>query len=229
MKELIVAIDGPSGAGKSTLSKRLARELGYTNLDTGAMYRCVALASERAGIDAADEERLAALCENIDIRFQGERVLLNGEDVSELIRTPENSLRTSRVSACRAVREAMVKLQRELGRQGAVVLEGRDIGSAVFPEAQVKFFLSASAKERGRRRFEELRAKGVDVTLERTVAEVQERDAADSSREHAPLVQPADALPIDSTALGIEEVAQLMIRTVRNRRQELMAAGELNS
>jgi len=221
--ELIIAIDGPSGAGKSTLSKLLARELGYVNIDTGAMYRSVALAAKRRGIDPIDEKALAGLVRSVRIQFlrasEGERVLLDGEDVSGVIRTPEVSLLTSRVSACAGVRRAMVDLQRELGTRGGVVLEGRDIGTVVFPRADVKFFLSASATERGRRRYEELRAKGLMVELEQTIADVEARDAADSARECAPLVQAEDALVIDSTALSIEEVLQAMLREVRRKKE----------
>lgn len=222
-RELIVAIDGPSGAGKSTLSKLLARTLNYVNIDTGAMYRTVALAAQRQGIKPSDEAALASLCDNIAIDFirsaTGERVLLNGEDVSEAIRTPEISLLTSRVSACRAVREAMVRLQRKMGERGGVVLEGRDIGSVVFPDAEVKFFLLASAEERGRRRYEELKEKGLSVDLERTIAEVEARDAADSAREHAPLVRAEDAEVIDSTVLSIDQVLEAMLQEVRARRR----------
>lgn len=221
--ELIIAIDGPSGAGKSTLSRLLAQALGYVHLDTGAMYRAVALAAERQGVDPTDEEALGRLCRAVEIRFvregEGERVLLNGEDVSEAIRTPAVSLLTSRISACPAVREALVRMQRELGAGGGVVLEGRDIGTVVFPGADVKFFLLATAEERGRRRFEELRAKGLSVDLQQTIAEVEARDRADSSRRHAPLEQAADAVPIDSTALSIDQVLAEMLRIARERRQ----------
>lgn len=223
-KELIIAIDGPSGAGKSTLSRLLARSLGYIHIDTGAMYRAVALAARRVGIDPSDEERLEELCRTIDIAFarspEGDRVLLNGEDVSAEIRTPEVSLLTSSVSAIPAVREAMVRLQRSMGERGGVVLEGRDIGTVVFPGAEVKFFLSATARERGKRRYEELKAKGLEVDLERTIAEVEARDAADQARAHSPLAQAADAVPIDSTALNIEEVLAAMLRIVQQRRSE---------
>ena len=219
-RELIVAIDGPSGAGKSTLSKTLAKELGYHNIDTGAMYRSVALAAKRRGIDPTDETALGRLAESVRIEFirqgEGERVLLDGEDVSSAIRTPEISLLTSRISAYAGVRQAMVELQRKLGAQGGVVLEGRDIGTVVFPQADVKFFLSASTTERGRRRYEELRAKGLAVELEQTIAEVESRDAADSARECAPLVQAKDALVIDSTAMNIDEVLRTMLQEVRH-------------
>jgi len=222
-RELIIAIDGPSGAGKSTLSKLLARALNYVNIDTGAMYRSVALAARRRGINPSDEAALALLCDSVTIDFlrgaTGERVLLNGEDVSDAIRTPEISLLTSKVSACRAVREAMVRLQRRMGKGGGVVLEGRDIGSVVFPDAEVKFFLQASAGERGRRRYEELREKGLPVDLDQTIAEVEERDAADSAREHAPLIRADDAVVIDSTSLSIEQVLTEMLQVVRTRRR----------
>jgi CMP/dCMP kinase len=227
-RELIIAIDGPSGAGKSTLSKRLARSLGYINIDTGAMYRAVALAAFRAGVDPEDEPALERLCAEMDIAFVrgegGERVLLGVEDVSAAIRTPEISLLTSRISAVAAVRNDLVRRQRRMGEEGGVVLEGRDIGTVVFPHADVKFFLSASARERGRRRFEELRAKGLEVDLEQTIAEVEARDAADTAREHAPLLQAADAVVIDSTTLGIEEVLSEMLKTVQERREARSAS-----
>lgn len=226
-RELIIAIDGPSGAGKSTLSKLLASRLGYVNLDTGAMYRCVALAALRRGIDPDDQPALGALAKALRIEFvrsaDGEAVLLDGEDVSAAIRTPEVSLLTSKVSAAPQVRAALVALQRRLGEAGGVVLEGRDIGTVVFPQAEAKFFLVATAQERGRRRYEELRARGVCVDLAQTVAEVEARDAADSAREHAPLLQAADAVAIDSTALSIDAVLQTMLAVIeplRSRRRE---------
>lgn len=226
-KALIVAIDGPSGAGKSTLSKALARQLGYLNIDTGAMYRSVALAALRRRVDPADAAGLQALCGSIRIGFarhaDGERVLLNGEDVSNEIRTPQVSLLTARVAASPVVRAAMVRLQREMGSQGGVVLEGRDIGTVVFPAAEVKFFLSATARERGRRRYEELLAKGVAVDLEQTIAEVEARDAADTVREHAPLRRAEDAVAIDTTSLSIDQVLQQMLQVVEARRESCPA------
>ena len=184
-KRLIVAIDGPSGAGKSTLSKALAKELGYINLDTGAMYRSVALQASTAGIDVTDQDSLGVLARAMTISF----VKLVGQ-------------------------------QRLMGAQGGVVLEGRDIGTVVFPQAEAKFFLSASAAERGRRRYEELKAKGENVDLDRTIAEVEARDAADTAREHSPLVQAEDALAIDTTSMSIDEVLDTMLKTIRSLEEE---------
>lgn len=218
---LIIAIDGPSGAGKSTLSRALAAELGYTNIDTGAMYRAVALLATRRRIRLDDAPALRQLCRQMQLEFKRsgneERVLLDGEDISAAIRAPEVSLLTSRVAACAAVREELVRMQQQLGKEGGVVLEGRDIGTVVFPQAEIKFFLSASAEERGRRRFEELRARGLDVELQQTIDEVRARDAADSSREHAPLCRAEDAIDIDSTVLGIDQVLALMLGVARER------------
>ena len=222
MKNLIIAIDGPSGVGKSTLSKLLSRELGYLNLDTGAMYRTVAFAASRQGIDANDYDALQKLCENIVIEFARsdgeERVLLNGEDVSSGIRTPEISLLTAAVAACPEVREAMVARQRELGAEGGVVLEGRDIGTVVFPDAEVKFFLKASAEVRGQRRFLELQAKGVGVGLARTIAEVKARDNADINRSTSPLKQADDAVVIDTSELDISQVLTQMLAVIEEVR-----------
>jgi CMP/dCMP kinase len=220
-KKLIIAIDGPSGAGKSTLSKALARQLEYLNIDTGAMYRSVALLAQQQGIDLHDETGLKKLCSDLSIKFirrqDSEKVVVNGVDVSAEIRTPEVSLLTAQVAASPSVRDAMLKLQREMGDKGGVVLEGRDIGTVVFPYADVKFFLSATAEERGRRRYEELLAKGSDVTLEQTISEVQARDKADMSRTHAPLIQADDAIVIDSTQLPIDAVLEKMTTLVKNK------------
>lgn len=218
MQKLIVAIDGPSGVGKSTLSKLLSRELGYVNLDTGAMYRAVALAASRQGVDAADHAALSRLCDTLVIEFarsgSDERVMLNGEDVSRAIRAPEISLLTAAVASCPAVREAMVARQRVLGAAGGVVLEGRDIGTVVFPQAEVKFFLKASAEVRGQRRFLELQSKGVDVGLARTIAEVKARDDADINRSTSPLRQADDAVVIDTSELEIAQVLERMLAVI---------------
>ncbi|BCG46208.1 Cytidylate kinase [Citrifermentans bremense] len=218
---VIVAIDGPSGAGKSSLTKLLAKRLGYIHIDTGAMFRAVALSAKRAGIASDDDKGLAELCQGLEISFarDGEtcRVLANGEDVSSEIRTEEIGLLTSTISARKPVRQALLEMQRRMGAKGGVILEGRDIGTVVFPDAEVKFFLSASAEERGRRRYLELAARGESATLEETIAKVIQRDRQDEGREHAPLKQAEDAVPIDSTSLSIEQVLELMERTVKER------------
>lgn len=218
---LIIAIDGPSGAGKSTITRLLSKRLDYLYIDTGAMYRAVALAVQRAGVSPSDDDALARVCRGVYITFIRAdgccHVFSNGEDVSDAIRTPEISLLTSKISSRKVVRDVMAGLQRELGKGGGVVLEGRDIGTVVFPDADVKFFLSASAEERGRRRYLELKAKGENVFLEKTVAEVAQRDDQDAQREHAPLRRADDAIDIDSTNLPIEDVLSLMEKTVRDR------------
>jgi cytidylate kinase len=218
---LIIAIDGPSGAGKSTITKLLADRLGYVHIDTGAMFRAVALAAQRAGIDVEEENALGGICRTLEIAFSRDdgccRVLLNGEDVSGAIRTPEISLLTSKVSAQKAVREFLLRRQREMGQRGGVVLEGRDIGTVVFPDADVKFFLTASAEERGKRRYLELKASGADVSLAETIAQVIQRDEQDEQREHAPLRKASDAVDVDSSGMSIEEVLTVMEEIVKER------------
>lgn len=221
---LIIAIDGPSGAGKSTLSKLLAKQLGYTNINTGAMFRTVALAIDRAGIALDDDLAIEQLCHELHIYFKNENgvetVWLGDEDVSQLIHGSKISMLTSKVSALPVVRKAMLDLQREMAAHGGVVLEGRDIGSVVFPDAQVKFFLCASAQARGLRRHEELVRRGEPSDLAQTIAEVQQRDEADSNREHAPLKQAEDAVAIDSTSMSIEQVLEQMLQIVAQRWQD---------
>ncbi len=221
-KGLIIAIDGPSGAGKSTIAKILADRLGYLYLDTGAMYRTVALKVKESGISIDDENALADVCRKVNISFQrsgdgGYRVFANSEDVSDAIRTPEISMLTSRISATKAVRDILLQLQRRMGLSGGVVLEGRDIGTVVFPDADIKFFLSASAEERGKRRFLELSARGEATTLERTIAEVVQRDVQDEQREHSPLRRAREAVDIDTTSLSIEEVLSRMEDMVKTK------------
>lgn len=226
---LIVAIDGPSGAGKSTITKALADRLGYVHIDTGAMFRAVALAAKRAGIDGSDDEGLARICGAMEISFVRNngcccRVMANGEDVTDAIRTPEISLLTSAISARKVVRDFLLEVQRRMGRAGGVILEGRDIGTVVFPDADVKFFLSASVEERGRRRWLELTAKGEKVSLAETIVAVVRRDKQDSGREHAPLRRADDAVDIDSTGLSIDEVLDRMESLVREKEQAVGAS-----
>ena len=217
---LVIAIDGPSGAGKSTVAHLLAERLGYLQIDTGAMYRAVAWLMHSSGIDPDDPAAVERLCRRVDIRLERrdglQRVLANGQDVTAQIRTPEMSLLTSRVSALGPVREAMMQAQRRMGARGGVVLEGRDIGTVVFPDADVKFFLSASAEERGRRRYLELAARGEQVTLAETVQAVASRDMQDSQRDLAPLRMAGDAIAVDSTGLTIDEVLESMEAACRN-------------
>lgn len=221
MKKIIVAIDGPSGAGKSTVAKLLARKLGYMYIDTGAMYRAVALQAKRDNVNINNGAALNRLCNGVKIEFipdnGGLRTVLNGEDVSEAIRTPEMSMAASDISARKEVREALLVLQRRMGKSGGVVLEGRDVGTVIFPNAQAKFFLDASLEERGRRRYKELAAKGMDVTLEQTIEDVRKRDINDSSRDIAPLKKADDAVLVDSTGMSIEEVVGRMIEVVQEK------------
>lgn len=212
--EKIVTIDGPSGAGKSTISQLLAAQLGYAYLDTGAMYRAVGLKIERTGVDCNNSDALAELLNGIDLQLRADggetRVILDGEDISEAIRTPEMSMVASRVSAIPAVREKLTTLQREIGARGEVVVEGRDMGTVVFPTAAWKFFLDATAEERARRRVLQLREKGQHVSEEETLAQIIDRDRADSSRALAPLKPATDGVIIDSSKMSIEEVVAFM-------------------
>jgi len=216
---LVIAIDGPSGAGKSTVAHLLAERLGYLQIDTGAMYRAVAYLMHQTGIDPEDLAAVERFCSTVDIRLDRsdghQRVFANGQEVTGQIRTPEMSLLTSRISALRPVREAMMQAQRKMGARGGVVLEGRDIGTVVFPDADVKFFLSASAEERGRRRYLELSAKGEQVTLESTIQAVVLRDQQDSQRDLAPLRMAGDAIAVDSSGRTIDEVLDIMVAASR--------------
>lgn len=222
---MIIAIDGPSGAGKSTLAKKLAADLGFIYLDTGAMYRALALKILRQGVDLADDQKLAELVNSTSVDLQCDRaelkVLLDGKNVASEIRTPAVSQMASKASALKLVRDRMLELQRRLGDRGSVVAEGRDIGTVVFPDAQVKIFLSASAAERARRRCAELRAAGQPVDLDVTLREIEERDQRDSERALAPLRKADDALVIDSSNSTADEVAACVLAEIRMKQNEI--------
>ncbi len=209
---LVIAIDGPAGAGKSTIARRIAARLGFTYIDTGAMYRAVALWARRQNVDLADMHRMEQLARAASIRLQGGRVLLNDEDVTDGIRTPAVSESSSRVAMIPGVRRAMVEKQREVALHDNVVMEGRDIGTVVFPDAQLKIFLDAASPERVRRR-----ALESGERPEAVAEQIGERDHRDRTRSQAPLTQAPDAVYLDSTDLSLEAVEEAILKLVRSR------------
>jgi CMP/dCMP kinase len=217
----VVTIDGPAGAGKSTTARQLAARLGYSFLDTGALYRAVALAARRQGIDWADGPAMGQLAAGLQIRFEpsaaGNRVKVDGADVTDDIRQPEISQGASRVSALPEVRAALLGLQQTIGAQGRVVAEGRDTGTVVFPSAFAKFFLTATAHERARRRAVELTAAGREVVFAEVLAELEQRDARDSNRAVAPLKKADDAIEIVTDGMNADQVVSHMEQLVRQR------------
>jgi CMP/dCMP kinase len=217
----VIAIDGPAGAGKSTVSRRLAQELGLRYVDTGAMYRVVGVLADQRGVDFGDQAGLAALCDALDLRFEeradGVHVLADGADLSHAIRTAEAGQLASKVSVVPAVRERLVALQRAMGAGGGVVMEGRDIGTVVLPDATVKIYLVANAAERARRRCAELRARGEAADLEQITREIEERDRRDQGRAHSPLRPADDALHVDTSREPIEAVVARVRALVATR------------
>lgn len=219
-----IAIDGPAGAGKSTVARGAAKQLGYIYVDTGALYRTVALYVLRSGRSVHDPERVKGALSDIriELRFVGgvQRVYLNGEDVSEEIRTPEVSMGASAVAVLPCVREFLFEQQRRIARQNNCIMDGRDIGTVVLPDAQVKIFLTASAEERARRRYLELCEKGEDVRYADVLRDVQERDYNDSHRAVAPLKQAEDAVLLDTTGLSLAESTARLIHCIKERFDE---------
>ncbi|MDR1779092.1 MAG: (d)CMP kinase [Clostridiales Family XIII bacterium] len=216
-KIIRIAVDGPSGAGKSTIARLLAERLGIDYIDTGAMYRAIALKILRNEIDAVRDSRaLNAMLSGTSVDFSAGQTLLDGEDVSERIRTPEVTDMASRSSALPAVRAKLVALQREMGARKSVIMDGRDIGTNVFPDAEVKFFMTASAEERARRRYTEMLEKGIEADLTAVFDAIVERDYNDSHRELNPLSQAEDAILIDTDGKSIEAVTQLMLAKIES-------------
>lgn len=220
MTRINIAIDGPAGAGKSTIAKYISKTMGIIYLDTGAMYRTVALKAIRMGMDTKDAEKLSTLVKDIDIKISHsgseQRIFLEGEDVSGMIRTPEISIGASNVAVVPAVRLKLVELQREIARYNDVVMDGRDIGTYVLPEAKYKFFLTASIEERAKRRYIEQTDKGIkDVSIDEVRKDMEYRDKNDSSREFAPLSKAQDAIEVDTTSLNIEQVAEKILSYIK--------------
>jgi len=221
MKSVQVAIDGPSGAGKSTIAKELSKKLGFVYIDTGAMYRAVGLYVVNKGISIHDEAGVVAVLDDIDIdiyyKDELQHINLCGEDVTHLIRTPEISMAASKVSSYMKVREKLVDMQRKLGEKYSVIMDGRDIGTCVLPNANVKIYLTADVKVRAKRRFDELIEKGQDVTYEFVLSDMEKRDYDDSHREHSPLRRADDAIELDTADLTLEESIAAVRRIISER------------
>ena len=217
---LRIAVDGPSGAGKSTVARQVAKALGIDYIDTGAMYRAVAYKMIREGISSEDRDALKEMLAHTEIDVSGCDTLLDGENISGKIRTPEIAKMASDASAVPEVREKLVAIQRKLGRSKSVIMDGRDIGTNVFPDAEYKFFLTASVPERARRRWLELRTKGQDISLETVASDIEKRDYNDSHRALNPLRKAEDAVEVDSTEMGQDQVAEFILDVVKNEKTE---------
>jgi cytidylate kinase len=225
MKQNVIAIDGPAGAGKSTVAKKVAEELGFLYIDTGAMYRAVTSRVLDRGIGVDDQDGISGLVGQLCIRFMQEsemlRIMADGADVTEKIRTPEVTASVAKVAQVPAVRQAMVRLQREMAMEGSVVLDGRDIGTVVLPDACCKFFLTASVEERAKRRWKEMQDKGYEQRLEALQSEIEQRDKEDRERILSPLMQASDAVLVDTTGMTIDGVVATITTLYRERSQRV--------
>ena len=215
MKNLVIAIDGPAGAGKSTIAKIIAKRLNINYIDTGAMYRAVTLKCLQNNVNIENEAEVIELAKKTEIDFKDNNIYLDGKIVNEEIRTIEVTNNVSNVAKIKEVRYLMVDVQRNIGERSSVILDGRDIGSYVFPNADYKFFLVATPEERGRRRYKELCEKGFEGTLEEIIKDIEKRDEIDSNREFAPLKKADDAIEIDTTGLGIDEVVEAVVSKIK--------------
>jgi len=217
---MIIAIDGPAGSGKSTIAKLIAKRLNYRYIDTGAMYRTVAWTAQKKDIDLTDESAMADIAGSMNIEFapdaNGQRVLLDGENITAYLKNETVGRGAATVAAQKFVREVLVARQRQIGATGDIVMDGRDIGTVVFPQAEKKFFFVADAEERGRRRYEELKAKDPGLDLKTIIEEIRQRDYEDCNRKISPLVKADDALEVDTTRLSIEEVTDHVFKNINN-------------
>ena len=217
---MIIAIDGPAGSGKSTIAKLVAKRLNYRYIDTGAMYRAVAWTAQKKGLSLTDETAMAELARSLKIEFvpgaDGQSVLVDGENATAHLKNETVGKGAATVAAQKSVREVLVARQRQIGETGNVVMDGRDIGTVVFPQANKKFFFVANAEERGRRRYEELKSKNPDLDLKIIIEEIRQRDHEDCNRKISPLVRAEDALEVDTTRLSIEEVTDHVLKNINN-------------
>lgn len=221
MKKIIITLDGPAGSGKSTTAREVAKKINYTYLDTGAMYRAITLAVLERHFTPSHSSDVIALLSQIQLSLNYEngvqKTYLNGRDVSDAIRTVSVTQNVSAISSIREVREFLVKQQREIGKQGGFVIDGRDAGTVIFPNAEMKFFLTANVEERAKRRQKEMAAKGVHVPLDEMIADIQSRDEFDSTRAESPLIKAADAIEMDNSAMTIDEQVDFIVNIFRSR------------